>query len=174
MKKVLLATILMLNFSIANAQGFDWYTVSKEVNVGDEYTAVISTVKYGARWEAEGHCKQLGRQVGLDMRLADLQEVIQMAAFGKPQPNDMMVVIKSPGKPDKIAIVAWDNKKAIKIDSKNPSNRDTKIVYRYRGGDGSVIETSLKEMIEKDTVIDYQDQPVKKLPAICVHNNKKK
>ena len=173
MKKVLFASILMLNFSIANAQGFDWMRVSKEVNVGNEYTAVVSKVKYGARWEADGHCRQLGRQVGLDMRLADLQEVIEIAAFGKPQPTDMMVVIKSQGKGDKIAIVAWDNKKAIKVNTKNPSIKDTQIVYQYRGGGaGNVTETSLKDMIEKDTVVDYQDEPVKKLPAICVHNKK--
>lgn len=177
MKKVFFTTLLMLNFSIANAQGFDWYKVSKEVSVGKEngYTALISEFKYGGRAEADGHCRQLGHQLGMDIRLADFEEVLQIAAYGNPKPDEMMVQIKLKDGTVKYGIVAWDNKKAIKVDPKNPSNKDTKVLFKLRGsGSGAVLETSLKEMNESDlTVLNYQDQPVKKLSAICVHNKKK-
>lgn len=170
MKRVLFATVLILNFSVSQARA-NLLQFAEDVNVG-EYSVAVSKIKFSKRAEAGVFCNSLGKQLGLDMRLADLEEVIQVAAFGKPRRDSMMVQIKQKNGKMETAIVAWDSRKKIKIDKENPSNVDTNLVFRYRGGDGVVRETTLKELKEQGA-FDYNNQPVEKLPAFCVHDNKK-
>ncbi|WP_148278746.1 hypothetical protein [Bdellovibrio bacteriovorus] len=170
MKKVLLATVLILNFSAFHAHA-NLLPFAQDVSVGD-YSVAVSKIKFSKRADAGSFCHTLGKQLGLNLKLADLEEVIQVAAFGKPQLDSMMVQIKKQDGSVDTAIVAWDNKKKIKIDKENPANVDTHLVLRIRGGDGVVRETTLKELKELGAV-DYQNRPIDKLPAFCIHDIKK-
>jgi len=173
MYKLAIVAVLFLGWSFSFAKGFDWMSISEEINVGNEYNAVVSKTKYGARWESDGHCRQLGRQLGLEMRLADFQEVIKIAAYGKPTNTDMMVQVRQNDGTVKYGIVAWDSQKPIKVDTKNPGNKDTSVVFTFRGGSGATVDTSITEMNQSEvTVVDYQGKRFDKIPAFCVHNKK--
>lgn len=170
MKKVLLATVLILNFYVFHAHA-NLLPFTEEVNVGD-YSVAVSKIKFSKRADAGSFCNTFGKQLGLNMKLADLEEVIRVAAFGKPSTDSMMIQIKQKDGSYQPAIIAWDNQKKIKFDLKNPANIDTHLVFRIRGGDGVVRETTLKELKENGAV-DYQNRPIDKLPAFCVHDNQK-